>query len=136
MPRITLPNGTNVDLVEPIIAGANFYWYEATKGGDRIPTSRAELNGIFELAREAEKARSILGEPMIVTSWYRPSWINNQIPNAARNSLHIPGKAMDFYCRNLTPLQIYRKLDPSWDGGLGLYGGHVHIDVRGSRARF
>ena len=136
MALITLPNGTSVDLVEPILADGNFYWYEATKGGDRIPTSLGGLNGIFQLAKEAEKARSALGEPMMVTSWYRPKWLNDEIPNAARNSQHIPGKAMDFYCINLTPLQIYRKLDPIWDGGLGLYGGHVHIDVRGSRARF
>lgn len=136
MARITLPNGTNVDLVDPIWAGGNFYWYEATKGGDRIPTTQAELDGIFELAKKAEAARSVLGEPMIVTSWYRPRWVQARIPNGARNSLHIPGKAMDFYCNNLTPLQIYRKLDPMWQGGLGLYGGHVHIDVRGSHARF
>jgi len=136
MARITLPNGTNVDLVDPIFADGNFYWYEATKGGDRVPTLLTELNGIFNLAKEAEKARSAIGEPMIVTSWYRPRAVNDQIPNASRNSQHIPGKAMDFYCNNLTPLGIYRILDPIWDVGLGLYGGHVHIDVRGSRVRF
>jgi Peptidase M15 len=136
MSRIRLPNGTNVDLVDPIWAGGHFYWYEATKGGDRIPTNVTELNGIFLMAKEAEEARLVLGEPMIVTSWYRPPSVHVKIPGAARNSQHLPGKAIDFYCKNLTPLQIYRKLDPMWNGGLGLYGGHVHIDVRGSRARF
>ena len=58
MARITLPNGTNVDLVDPIFAGGNFYWFEATKGSDRIPTLLNELNGIFSLAKEAEKART------------------------------------------------------------------------------
>lgn len=136
MTRIVLPNGSAVSLMDSIHPGGHFYWYEATRGGERIPVFRQELNGILELAKEAEKARSIIGEPMIVTSWYRSKEINDRIPGASPNSQHIPGKAMDFYCKNLTPLQIYNRLDPMWNGGLGLYGGHVHIDVRGSRARF
>ena len=136
MATISLPNGSSVDLMSPILPNGHFYWYEATKGGDRVPSFQSELDGIFSLAEKAESARSALGEAMIVTSWYRPRAINDTIPGAARNSQHIPGKAMDFYCRNLTPLQIYNRLDPFWDGGLGLYGGHVHIDVRGFRARF
>jgi uncharacterized protein YcbK (DUF882 family) len=136
MARLILPNGTNVDLLDPIYPGGNFYWYEATKGGDRVPKLLSELNGILSLAKEAEKARSAVREAMIVTSWYRPKEVNDQIPGAARNSQHIPGRAMDFYCNGLSPLQIYKILDPIWNGGLGLYGGHVHIDVRGYRERF
>ena len=130
MATIALPSGKVVDLLDPIIPGSNFFWYEATNGGDRerVITTQAEVDGIVEMARAAQRVRSLLAEPMIVTSWFRPESLNTQV-GGAPNSLHILGRGMDFYCNSKTPLTIYRLLDPTWTGGMGLYSGHIHIDV-------
>jgi Peptidase M15 len=108
MATITLPSGEVVDLLDPVLPGGNFFWYEVTNGGDRqrIPKSQDEMNGILAMARGAEQVRGLLAEAMIIDSWFRPEPINSNV-GGAPNSLHIPGRAIDFYCNNKSPLTVY-----------------------------
>lgn len=84
----------------------------------------------------AEKIRDLLGEPMITRSVCRCAEHNAETPGASPTSKHVAGKAMDFYCRRLSPLAVYNVITRAWHdgrlpelGGVGLYDWGVHIDT-------
>lgn len=83
----------------------------------------------------AEKVRSILQTPMIVTSGTRCVSHNARV-GGSPTSKHLQGLAMDFYCRTLSPTAIYNAIIKAWHdgklpelGGVGLYDWGVHIDI-------
>ena len=128
----------NIQLDASIITNGNFTWAEATRGGARMPPNQATVEAIVRIATLAQQARDRIGRPFLITSWYRPAEINRRVGGASR-SRHIVGDAIDFYCAGLTGNQVYWALDPWWPGGLGRYGKFpslVHIDARGSKARW
>ncbi len=128
----------NIQLAAPIVPNGNFTWAEATKGGTRMPPNQATVDAIVRIAGLAQRARNQIGQPFIVTSWYRPPHINRAVGGVS-NSRHITGDAIDFVCENLSGNQIYWALDPWWPGGLGRYGSFpnlCHIDARSYRARW
>lgn len=84
----------------------------------------------------AEKVRSVLQEPMITRSVCRCAEHNAETPGASPTSKHVDGKAMDFYCRTLSPTAVYNVIVKAWYdgrlpelGGVGLYDWGVHIDT-------
>lgn len=84
----------------------------------------------------AEKMRDLLGEPMITRSVCRCAEHNAETPGASPTSKHVDGKAMDFYCKRLSPLAVYNVIAKAWHdgklpelGGVGLYNWGVHIDI-------
>lgn len=128
----------NIQLAAPIIPNGNFTWAEATKGGTRMPPNQATVDAIVRIAQLAQRARNQIGQPFIVTSWYRPPQINRAVGGVS-NSRHIVGDAIDFVCENLSGNQLYWALDPWWPGGLGRYRSFpnlCHIDARSYRARW
>lgn len=93
-------------------------------------------NATPRLLMMAEKVRDLLGEPMIVRSVCRCAEHNAKTPGASPTSKHLAGKAMDFYCRRLSPLAVYNVVAKAWRdgrlpelGGVGLYDWGVHIDI-------
>lgn len=93
---------------------------------------------LIPLCKNLEVIREAVGKPMIITSAYRtPSWNSKQ--GGAKKSQHLGGRAVDFYCKDVKPSQIVRILKKLMDegkitiGGIGLYNGFVHYDIRGSR---
>lgn len=75
-----------------------------------------------------------------VTSGYRTA-AHNAAVGGARHSHHLYGlfphqPAADVKCRLGTPRQWAALLDQLGVGGLGLYSGHVHVDLRRGRARW
>ncbi|NJL00908.1 MAG: peptidase M15A [Spirulinaceae cyanobacterium SM2_1_0] len=128
----------NIQLSAPIIPNGNFTWAEATKGGTRMPPNQATVDAIVRIAKLAQRARDQIGQPFIITSWYRPPQINRAVGGVS-NSRHIVGDAIDFVCENLSGNQLYWALDPWWPGGLGRYlkfPNLCHIDARNYRARW
>lgn len=121
-----------------IYGAEHFTWSEAIPPNSQRPTSSDVLQRIIRLADYLESVRTKLGnKPIIITSWYRSSEHNSRI-GGAENSRHIYGDAVDFYCRHMKPRAIYKALD-QWhgnQGGLGLYNSHIHLDIRGCRARW
>lgn len=84
----------------------------------------------------AEKIRDLLGEPMITRSVCRCKAHNAETPGASPTSKHVDGKAMDFYCRRLSPLAVYNAIAKAWHdgrlpelGGVFVYDWGVHIDT-------
>lgn len=116
----------------------HFRWQEAIPANRPFPTDERVLQNILALGRYLDSVRNYLGgQPIYVTSWYRDRATNIRV-GGSRNSQHLFGNAVDFYCNHMYPAKVYYLLD-SWHGskgGLGLYKTHVHLDLRGHRARW
>lgn len=96
------------------------------RGLDNTP-SPEELATIHRTAIKLEQVREILGQPMIITSWFRSEEVNKAV-GGVPNSQHRFGEAVDFVCTKVTPAEIcaalrkYRELlgydqlilEPSW----------------------
>lgn len=86
------------------------------------------LDNIRMLAQRLQVLRDLLGRPMIITSGWRTEKHNREI-GGAPNSYHIYGMAADVVFAGATPGYIAKQI-PRWSGGLIVYPGHVHIDIR------
>lgn len=69
--------------------------------------------------------------PLIVNSGYRTSRSNANLENAAKNSMHLYGKAADFYIENLPTKYLGELVKFFKEGGMGLYlsKNFVHADT-------
>jgi uncharacterized protein YcbK (DUF882 family) len=81
---------------------------------------------------EVQQALALHGivRPLVVTSGYRTRETNDAIEGAARNSMHLYGKAADIYVDGLSMRNLF---DACWSraisGGIGYYDDHVHLDT-------
>ncbi|HEY9737653.1 MAG TPA: D-Ala-D-Ala carboxypeptidase family metallohydrolase [Trichocoleus sp.] len=136
---IRLPGFSGVFyLNNPIIAGGNFTWGEATHGGTRIPANESVVYGIIRIAKHMEEIRKMFGDrPISINSWYRDPVTNRRV-GGARFSRHLNGDAMDFNIQGYHPSSVYAKLNSWWGtkGGLASSSVFTHIDARGYRARW
>lgn len=110
------------------------------KDGTKVPEKF--MNNLQELANNLQILRNELGVPVIVTgSGYRtPS--HNKAVGGAENSQHLTASGADINASGHTPKQLYDKIEvliakkKMKQGGLGLYAGFVHYDIRGNKARW
>ncbi len=108
---------------------------------DGSPMPDDVLQNIVELANNLQILRDYIGKPLTVTSGYRSPEHNTRI-GGVPNSQHLLGKAADLVAKNLTAKQlslIVEKLTEKGEiaeGGIGLYNGFVHYDIRGERTRW
>lgn len=89
-----------IDLSSKIYGSQNFYWYEALRLPQWdihcFPQTAEHMDQMEIMAGKLEKIRIILGgEPLKITSWYRPGAYNKKI-RGATNSYHMRGMAVDF----------------------------------------
>lgn len=63
---------------------------------------------------------------------------HNEAEGGASGSQHLYSRASDFKIKEVTPRTLYHYLDEKWGDkiGLGLYSNRVHLDSRGTRARW
>jgi uncharacterized protein YcbK (DUF882 family) len=102
----------------------------------RIPYDTTIQNNILIIMRELEKIRIDYGNPIIITSGYRPEPINSAVGGKSY-SQHIPGLAVDI-CpadRDVDIFEFQKWVDENWYGALGWGAerGFVHIDCRNGK---
>lgn len=91
-----------------------------------------------ELVKALQKLRDAVGQPIHVSSGCRCS-AHNRAVGGAKQSQHLLGRAADISTRWLTPAELkeYAEKIPEFEqGGIGLYKGFLHVDVRGHKARW
>ncbi len=91
------------------------------------------------LVEALEEIRARVGEPLHVTSGYRPADYNREVGGVS-NSSHVDGLAADFYADGISTANLFENSDSviGSRGGVGYYpnSGFVHVDLRGYRARW
>lgn len=90
-----------------------------------------------ELVKVLQAIRDHFGRAVTVNSGYRtPS--HNQKVGGATYSRHLYGMAADIKVSGVTPKKVaeYAETLLPNSGGIGIYAGFVHIDVRADKARW
>lgn len=107
--------------------------------GTKVP---AELMpNVRELAANLQILRDEIGEPIRINSAYRHPAYNKRI-GGATNSQHLLAKAADITAKSYTPKKLAAvverliKAGKMKQGGIGVYPGFTHYDVRGTKARW
>lgn len=118
----------------------HFYLTEfACKDGNQVPLSLHHF--VKLLATNLQVLRDEIKEPIHINSGYRSSYYNMKI-GGATSSQHLLAKAADITTKSYTPKQLAKiiekliKAGKMLEGGLGVYPGFVHYDVRGTKARW
>lgn len=116
----------------------NFHLREfACKDGTPVPNNLIPV--IQELANNLQILRDELGVSIHVNSGYRTEKHNKNI-GGVKNSFHVKGMAGDLSTRDVKPRKFARtikrliKQGKMKQGGVGLYNGFVHYDIRGYNA--
>lgn len=111
----------------------------ACRDGSPVPVEL--VPNVKELAKNLQVIRDYLGEPVHINSSYRTPTYNAKV-GGAKKSQHLLAKAADITVKSKTPKQlkaIIEKLIAEKkikQGGIGLYKGFVHYDIRGRAARW
>ncbi|WP_418497706.1 YcbK family protein [Duodenibacillus massiliensis] len=104
---------------------------------DGAPSPYGEQQVRSELLFLLNRIRTKWGRPIIVNSAYR-SPAHNAAVGGVENSYHVKGLAADIRPESLDDLSELQDLclELNGDGGVGLYNTFVHVDARGTRARW
>jgi len=80
--------------------------YAIRHGLDNHPTDANVLDNLHTLADGLERVRSLLGEPVHISSGYRSGKVNSGI-GGSKTSAHMQGLAADFTCPEFgTPKEV------------------------------
>jgi len=88
-----------------------------------------------------QKLRDELGLPIKINSGYRTKSYNKKI-GGATNSMHVQAKAADIVVTDITPTNLYKRIEKLIEEGkvnfkgVGVYDTFVHVDVRDRRSRW
>lgn len=99
------------------------------------------MDNVKELATNLQVLRDYIEEPIHINSCYRPPDYNVKI-GGAKNSQHLTASAADITCKSKSPKQlatIVEKLIKEKKlkfGGLGIYPGFIHVDIRKNKTRW
>lgn len=93
-----------------------------------------------ELVVALQQLRAMVDAPILITSGCRCR-VHNERVGGAPNSQHLLGKAADIVVEGMLPVFLAVEAGGVTSfrfGGIGIYPkkGHVHLDVRGERARW
>jgi uncharacterized protein YcbK (DUF882 family) len=108
---------------------------------DGTPVPEHLLHNAEALAEQLQILRDYLKEPVRINSAYRHANYNKRI-GGAPDSMHVRAMAADITVKSKTPKQvkaIIEKLIKAKKlkfGGIGLYAGFVHVDIREAYARW
>lgn len=118
----------------------NFHLSEFNcRDGRKVPPQY--MDNVQKLANNLQVLRDEIGQPININSCYRPPDYNKRI-GGAKNSQHLTASAADITTKGKTPRQlaaIVEKLIAKGkmkQGGLGIYPGFIHYDIRPRKARW
>jgi len=109
------------------------------KDGTDVPAEL--LPNVQKLANELQKLRDELELPIKINSGYRTKSYNKKI-GGATNSMHVQAKAADIVVTDITPTNLYKRIEKLIEEGkvnfkgVGVYDTFVHVDVRDRRSRW
>lgn len=109
------------------------------KDGTKVPADL--MPNVQKLAEQLQILRDNLGESIHVNSGYRTPAYNKRIGGKVA-SQHLQAKAADITCKSKSPKQLaafIEKLIAAGTlkfGGMGVYPGFVHVDIRQGKARW
>lgn len=109
------------------------------KDGTDVPVEL--LPNVQKLANELQKLRDELELPIKINSGYRTKSYNKKI-GGATNSMHVQAKAADIVVTDITPTNLYKRIEKLIEEGkvnfkgVGVYDTFVHVDVRDMRSRW
>lgn len=110
------------------------------KDGTKVP--KEFYKNVKELAENLQVLRDYINEPVMITgSGYRTPSHNKKV-GGAKNSQHLTASGADINAKNYTPRKlavVIEKLIKEGkmkEGGIGIYKGFVHYDIRGTKARW
>ena len=91
-----------------------------------------------KLVEYLQQIRNHFGKPVELSAYRCPTH-NAKVPNAAKNSYHLYGRAADFHIDGVSPAEIAKYAESIGILGIGLYNtdkdGHfVHIDTRTTKS--
>ena len=99
----------------------------------RIPGPNTSVRTrLLATAAVFQEVRDAWGQPLKITSFYRPEPINGEV-GGVPGSKHTTGEAMDVYPTTRSLESFYQWIRRRWTGGLGdgRNKGFVHLDRRG-----
>ena len=108
---------------------------------DGTPVPDGLLHNVEALAEQLQILRDYLKEPVRINSAYRHANYNKRI-GGAPDSMHLRAMAADITVKSKTPKQVKAiierliKAKKLKFGGIGLYAGFVHVDIRQAYARW
>jgi uncharacterized protein YcbK (DUF882 family) len=112
----------------------------ACKDGTPVPEQYYE--NVKKVAENLQVLRDAIGEPVFISgSGYRTPEHNKKVGGAPK-SQHLTASAADISVKSLTPKQLAAKIErlikdrKMKQGGIGIYPGFVHYDIRGRAARW
>jgi uncharacterized protein YcbK (DUF882 family) len=108
---------------------------------DGTPVPKALMPNVQELADNLQVLRDDLGEPLHVISGFRTDAWNKKVGGKPK-SYHKKAMAGDVTAKSYTPKQVAARIEKliaagkMKQGGLGIYKGFVHYDIRGVKSRW
>ena len=109
------------------------------KDGTDVPDEYME--NVQELADNLQVLRDHLGKSIRVISGYRSPKYNRKI-DGARRSQHLTASGADIKIKGLLPVEIkviildLIREGKMKEGGIGVYKGFLHYDIRGKKVRW
>lgn len=111
----------------------------ACKDGTPVPGNL--FANVAELAKNLQIIRDEIGAPLHINSAYRTKAHNAKV-GGKPNSQHLYATAADITTKKMSPRQLHSIIlnlinaGKISEGGVGLYPGFVHYDIRGTKARW
>ena len=109
------------------------------KDGTDVPDEY--MDNVQELADNLQVLRDHLGKSIRVISGYRSPKYNRAI-DGARRSQHLTASGADIKIKGLLPVEIkviildLIREGKMKEGGIGVYKGFLHYDIRGKKVRW
>jgi uncharacterized protein YcbK (DUF882 family) len=108
---------------------------------DGTPVPPELMQNVIRLATNLQVLREHLGERISINSAYRHPNYNKKI-GGAPDSMHLRAMAADITVKSKTPKQLKAVIERLIKakkvnfGGIGLYQGFVHVDIRQGHSRW